>query len=241
MKKLYDHELCDHGVPIHNTTASGIIVPELIRQFQPQSILDVGCGLGTWLLPFYENNILDLVGLDSDYVDMQQLVIPQKFFIPTDLRQPFDLKRKFDLLLSLEVAEHLPESCADDFVQSLVKHSDVIIFSAAIPHQGGQNHLNEQGFEYWDEKFKKQGYVMHDYFRPKYWKNKMIEPWYRQNMMLVLKQGLEIEIEPAIFTAYHPELLLRTYDNTKNANRSVAIAIRFLGANILRKIGVKKR
>ena len=59
------------------------------------------------------------------------------------------MNRKFDLVLSLEVAEHLPSECAEAFVESLVNLGPVILFSAAIPYQGGENHVNEQWPEYW--------------------------------------------------------------------------------------------
>jgi 2-polyprenyl-3-methyl-5-hydroxy-6-metoxy-1,4-benzoquinol methylase len=65
------------------------------------------------------------------------------------LIQPLDLEKEFDLVVSLEVAEHLPASAADQFVNTLVKHGKKILFSAAIPGQGGQDHLNEQWPDYW--------------------------------------------------------------------------------------------
>ena len=61
-----------------------------------------------------------------------------------DLAQPLQIDRRFDLALSLEVAEHLPPECGSEFVQTLTDLSSVILFSAAIPFQGGTDHLNEQ-------------------------------------------------------------------------------------------------
>lgn len=61
----------------------------------------------------------------------------------TDVGAPIELHRRFDLVLCLEVAEHLPASAADTLVRSLTGLGNVIAFSAAIPFQGGANHVNE--------------------------------------------------------------------------------------------------
>ena len=43
-------------------------------------------------------------------------------------------------------------------VATITKHGDAVLFSAAIPGQGGQDHLNEQWPEYWQKKFEVNGY-----------------------------------------------------------------------------------
>jgi hypothetical protein len=88
-------------------------------------------------------------------------------------------------VVSLEVAEHLPESSADTFIESLVAHGDVILFSAAVPGQGGQHHINEQWPEYWQQKFAKHGFYFHDTIRPLIWNNEKVNWWYRQNIFII--------------------------------------------------------
>lgn len=56
--------------------------------------------------------------------------------------------RRFDLAMTIEVAEHLTPVRADSFVEDLTRLSDVVLFSAAIPAQGGINHVNEQWQSY---------------------------------------------------------------------------------------------
>ena len=121
---------------------------------------------------------------------------------------PFDLKRKFDLVISLEVAEHLHESSAAGFISSLVKHGDTIIFSAAIPGQGGQNHLNEQWMKYWIDLFAVHGYAVYDLIRPRIWDIEEVEYWYKQNMIVISKHDLSaLKISGnAILDAIHPEM-----------------------------------
>ncbi|MDR7127720.1 SAM-dependent methyltransferase [Algoriphagus sp. 4150] len=183
-----------HNEKVHNTEASSIIIPEIIKWIKPRSVLDVGCGIGTWLNIFSQFGVKDLMGIDGDYVDRDLLYkhIDSDDFKSCDLEKPFDLKRKFDLAISVEVAEHLKASSADIFVESICRHADTVIFSAAIPGQGGQNHINEQWPSYWEAKFKRHGYHVYDPFRLVFWKDQKIEPWYRQNILLFSKNELDI-------------------------------------------------
>ena len=83
----------------------------------------------------------------------------------------------------MEISGHLPESSAIDFVTCLTMHSDLIVFSAAIKHQGCRNHINEQPQNYWIQKFNNLGYQAHQFLRDSLWKNDNIGAWYRQNIM----------------------------------------------------------
>jgi 2-polyprenyl-3-methyl-5-hydroxy-6-metoxy-1,4-benzoquinol methylase len=119
-------------------------IPIVLEFTRPASIVDVGCGTGTWLAGFRAAGIADVVGVDGDYVDRDKLSIDRERFFARDLEQPLDLGRRFDMAMSLEVAEHLPDRAADTFIASLVRLAPLILFSAAIPQQGGTNHCNEQ-------------------------------------------------------------------------------------------------
>lgn len=162
-------------------------IPHLQRFLRVSSVLDVGCGVGTWLGAFREHGVTDLAGLDGDYVDRARLQIPAERFVPCDLTAPPDLRRTFDLTMSLEVAEHLPASAADDFVRYLTSFSPVVMFSAAVPGQGGKHHVNEQWPDYWAARFEQQGFTVVDCLRPLLWNNPHVEWWYAQNTFLFVK------------------------------------------------------
>jgi 2-polyprenyl-3-methyl-5-hydroxy-6-metoxy-1,4-benzoquinol methylase len=100
-----------------------------------------------------------------------------------------DLDQKFDLVISLEVAEHLPKTAADVFVDSVVRHGDVILFSAAIPFQGGNGHVNEQWPGYWAEKFALRGFKTLDVIRPMIWGDESVFWWLQQNTLLLLNES----------------------------------------------------
>lgn len=161
---------------------------ELMQPVKPQSVVDVGCGTGSWLATCQKLGIADCLGIDGDYVDRTLLEIPLNQFKSHDLKQPLQIETKFDLAISLEVAEHLPSTCAENLVNSLTKLAPVILFSAAIPFQGGVEHVNEQWPQYWTYYFHKNGFVVIDCLRKKIWNNEKVEPWYAQNILVFVKQ-----------------------------------------------------
>ncbi len=178
------------------------LVNELVR---PASVLDVGCGVGTWLAEWDRAGVSDVLGIDGDYVDRTSLELPVDRFAPVDLQQSFSLGRKFDLVQTLEVAEHLDEAYADTFVESLVRHGETILFSAAIPGQGGTHHVNEQWPSYWAEKFARVGYTAYDIIRPQIWTDPQILVWYRQNI-LIFARGRVFEGAETRLDRVHPEM-----------------------------------
>jgi SAM-dependent methyltransferase len=160
---------------------------EIVR---PTSVVDVGCGTGEWLATFQEHGVRDIAGVDGAWISPDHLQFPRHFFTTHDLQEPLSMDRTFDLAMSLETAEHLPPECAETFVASLVRLAPAIIFSAAIPHQVGADHINLQWPAYWAALFEKHGYVAIDCIRPQIWGRSQIPYWYRQNTLLFAKSEL---------------------------------------------------
>lgn len=159
----------------------------------PARVLDVGCGAGAWLSVWKEQGA-EVTGLDGDYVDRRELLIDAGEFMPCDISRGFDLQRRFDVVQCLEVAEHLPADTAPILVESLCRHAPAILFSAATPGQGGENHINEQPYAYWRDLFAAQGYAMYDPLRPQVHPDRSIMPWYRYNSFLYIDQQAPEEI-----------------------------------------------
>ncbi len=74
-----------HLIKDHNLEAPREIVPYLVNIFHPQSVVDVGCGLGTFLNIFLENGVHDLMGIDGSWVNKSKLFVPQHYIVEKDL------------------------------------------------------------------------------------------------------------------------------------------------------------
>lgn len=197
--------------------SSRAILPFVQNLVRPKSVLDVGCGSGEWLLTWQELGVSDVVGVDGSYVEKSGLAIPAANFTAVDLtRESVSLGRRFDLVSSLEVGEHLPEAAGGRLVDSLVSHGDVVLFSAAIPGQGGTDHINGQWPGFWVDLFASRGFKVLDVVRPHVWDDIRSAYYYRQNTMLFADSALR----PAVFSrseglpsfggqsVVHPQLLL---------------------------------
>ena len=159
------------------------------------SVLDVGCGQGVWTREFLDREgVSEAIGIDGDYVNRARLAIPEAVFVAHDLTRPLDLGRRFTLALSLEVGEHLPPDAGPTLVGTLVRHSDIVMFSAAIPGQGGESHVNERPLSYWRAEFARHGYVPVDAVRPKLVNRGEVEPWYRYNILLYVAEPRADEV-----------------------------------------------
>lgn len=166
------------------TRSARLMAPLVIRLAHPKSVIDIGCGEGAWLKSFVELGVEDVLGIDGAYVDPGRLLIEKTKFQAMDLSRPEPLGRTFDLAMSLEVAEHLPARVAASFVEMLVKAAPLVVFSAAIPNQGGTHHVNEQWPTYWERLFSRHGYQRLDPFRRHMCFDFRIPWWYRQNIFL---------------------------------------------------------
>jgi SAM-dependent methyltransferase len=164
------------------------ILPLVLDVVKPASMIDVGCGTGNWLSIASELGVSEILGVDGDWVKEQLAIPPEKFKVH-DLATPLKLKRRFDIVLSLEVAEHLPASAAHICVQSLCEAGDVVVFSAAIPGQGGRRHVNEQWPAYWADLFQGLQYECYDFLRPRIWNNPRVAWHYAQNSMIFVRAG----------------------------------------------------
>jgi hypothetical protein len=156
----------------------------------PKSVIDFGCCNGIWLKGFKDIGVKRVLGIDL-YVPRDVLVIDQDEYIEHDLNDvPFFVDEEFDLALCLETAEHLKPASSDGLVESLCKASPVVLFSAAVPNQGGSGHINEEWPEFWRDIFHIHGFVVIDCIRDKIWDGPPYKapPWYCQNTLVFVKE-----------------------------------------------------
>jgi hypothetical protein len=201
----------------HVTAISAhIVVPLVLKYFPVNSVVDVGCGVGTWLREFEQHGVSDYLGLDGADVPTHLLDIPVSRFRAMDLGRLTDVGRSFDLAVCLEVGEHLPENCAKQLVSALVHAAPIVLFSAAVPGQTGTCHINEQWQSYWARLFAHHDYKCVDCIRPFIFGDERVQWWYRQNAVIYCQparcpEGFEPitsaydldRVHPAMFSLHH--------------------------------------
>lgn len=185
---LYDSHYYDFSVEEPAVRSAKVIAELILLDLKPMSVVDVGCGTGA-LLEALQKKGCQVFGLEYskaalEYCHARKLNVV-KFNLEKDV---FKIDHTFDLAVSLEVAEHLPEEVADNFVNLLTRLSSTVVFTAAPPGQGGLDHVNEQLPSYWISKYQDHGFE-HDKKLSKRWHDRwkatgIVPVWYYQNLMI---------------------------------------------------------
>lgn len=227
-----DVALADH----ESRGSANIVVPLLQRLLRPASVVDVGCGVGIWLRRFQAEGVTDICGYDGTWVDARLLQIDRSQFHPCDFEAGIGAERRYSLALCLEVAEHLTPAAGDRLVRSLCELSSLVVFSAAIPGQGGFRHINERYQSYWIERFARHSYKPFDLLRARLFRESAVRYYYSQNMLIFageekVEAMMELSIEqlraghivpPSLV---HPELFERYRVTENHGPRRLATAL----------------
>jgi len=168
----------------NSVRSAEVILPYLFNEiYRPSSICDIGCGAGGFLSVAKRLGVSDVLGIDGPYVAPEDRLIEE--FVAVDLAKALPkLNREFDLAICLEVGEHLTADRAEPLVGVLTDLAAVVLFSAAIPGQTGDHHINEQEPAYWIKLFEGRDYLAFDCLRWRFWDNPKVAWWYSQNMFL---------------------------------------------------------
>ena len=200
----YDH---DSNRAVHTVEGALETLRILFPESFPKSVLDVGCGTGTWLRAALDCGASEILGVDGVALPAETLFVAKEQVLKADLNRPVALGRRFELVLCLETVEHLEPASADTIVDTLTAHGDRILFSAAAPGQPGTHHVNCRWPAYWQGLFNARGYVCDDSVRWVIWDNPDIEVWYRQNLMMAVRHEERAGEEPRIKPVLHPEFV----------------------------------
>jgi glycosyltransferase involved in cell wall biosynthesis len=158
------------------------------ENINPKKVVDIGCGPGTYVYSLRDNNV-NAYGYDiDDRVDGKDYL--KKLSL-------FEVNDKSDVVICLEVAEHIETELSDSIVDSIIRNVNddgMIIWTAAIPGQGGVGHINCQTKEYWEEKFISRGF-----YRDCTIENNLLEyirsgshmGWFLQNLMVLKLKTME--------------------------------------------------
>ncbi|MGY4280796.1 SAM-dependent methyltransferase [Bradyrhizobium sp. LM2.7] len=190
-----------------------VMLPIVFEMVKPRSVIDIGCGVGTWLAAAKSLGAQTVVGVEGDWVNDARMSITEPVVL-ADLEAAIPVSDRFDLALCMEVAEHLSKQRAPSLIADLCRLSDVVLFGAAVPGQGGNNHINEQWQSYWADLFRSQGRLPHDVVRPKVWNSNKVAFWYKQNALLYMTEQKAAELNCSdtlgnILDVVHPTMSLR--------------------------------
>lgn len=189
LDKLYTQTFYDKQAG-GSLRSAQIFLEHLFKFYRPKSAIDIGCGRGGWLKVCGDlAGAETLVGYDGPWNSQSNMMDQKIKFNGIDLNSKFQAEQKFDIAISLEVAEHLRPESSENFVNSMCHLSDVILFGAAFIGQGGTNHINCRYPSYWANLIVRNDYVVFDIFRPEFWGDDRVRPWYRQNTFLYVKRN----------------------------------------------------
>jgi hypothetical protein len=122
----------------------------------PEFVVDLGCGPGMYVHALNEIDV-EAVGYDTDErIKDKQNLYQQSIF---DLDSISGIA---NVALCIEVAEHIKEKLSRQIVKSclgILERRGILIWSAAIPGQGGVGHINCQPKEYWHNIFRACGAI----------------------------------------------------------------------------------
>jgi SAM-dependent methyltransferase len=184
--EIYTGDYFD-GFEQSGIASAPLIAESIVSELHPRTVLDVGCGTGLVLLALRERGVVGR-GLEYSAAAIERCrrlgLDVERFDIEHDPPLP---AQSFDVVVSLEVGEHMPEDSADRYVDLLCSCGSTIVFSAATPGQGGQDHVNEQPHEYWIRRMHLRGFELDRERSTRWrgaWKAAGAAPWYHQNLMV---------------------------------------------------------
>lgn len=186
--KLYDREF--YLWQREGSYRSAQHVVNIIKRYvMPESVLDIGCGVGTWLKAWQEAGVRKIQGMDANVMPDDVLLVPRDCIKIVDFEKSSLKSERFDLAMSLECLEHISEKRAQYVADVLLASSaDILLFSAAIPMQRGINHINCRPLQYWVDFFKKKGFSCYDIIRPVCIEKALpVNPSYMQNALVFAK------------------------------------------------------
>lgn len=227
-----DHSLYD--AHYHDTKAAAsqraaeTILPIVFSVVDVASVVDVGCGYGSWLAAARHLGVTDLTGVEGPWAASwrDRDVLATEFdLVLCDLEQPLRLPRTYDLVVCIEVVEHLTAGRGASFVADLCAAGDVVLLGAATPGQRGPNHVHERWLSEWARDFATHGYEPIDCIRPQVWGDGSLWAHHRQNPVLFVAEHRRAEARararalpepgPAALDLVHPEYLRRALDEQR--------------------------
>ncbi len=158
--EIYDADYYTSLVDPTMQISADTIADAIVAAFSPRTIADIGCGTGVLMLALQKRGV-SCQGFEYSAAALETCRKRGLQVTPLNIEtDPIPAGVRVDVAISTEVAEHLPESCADRFLDVLTALSDTVVLTAAdtSPHSS-TDHVNEQPLSYWIAKMDARGYT----------------------------------------------------------------------------------
>ena len=140
-----------------------------IDAFKPSSVVDFGCGIGSYLESCYNKNIPNYKGYDigGEYAKKYTPSFLHNHIEYVDCTKPIQTPQRYDCVITFETIEHIEPSGTDTFIRNLVSATEInqgkILFTGATPDQDGCGHINSREKEEWIKEFEKHNFCVNTY------------------------------------------------------------------------------
>ncbi len=166
----------------------------LYSELKPNSVLDLGCGVGSYLEGFLNAGCKDLLGIELNFSKAKKYIVDNisSFIKKGDATIDLNLNRKFDCVISFEVGEHIEPDGTEIFIDNLTWYSNkYIILTAAPPGQRGTGHINLRNRDFWVKAIVSKGFLYQEDLVKKYrraWKKFNVRKYIINNLMIFKKE-----------------------------------------------------
>lgn len=139
---------------------------------RPSSIIDLGCGVGSYLEGALHAGCKDIKGIELSYVMAKKYIVEDvsPYISEGDATDDLGIDRRFDCVVSFEVAEHIDPEGTEKFIENLINLSNnYIVMTAAPPGQSGTGHINLRNKSFWINTIEEKGFLFQDQLVELFW------------------------------------------------------------------------
>lgn len=169
----------------------------IVEILHPSSILDLGCGVGSYLEGALFAGCKNLLGIDISHDVAKEFFTNEiaGYLQCGNIAEKLNLQ-PFDCVMSFESAEHIDPKGTDQFIKNLTELSQkYIVFTAAPPGQRGTGHINCREKKFWINEIQRNGFIYHkdlvDYF-VSVWTDYKAPNYILKNLMVFQKHTFSI-------------------------------------------------
>jgi SAM-dependent methyltransferase len=177
MTAIHQHGYWLDGADLPHRHDEGL-EPALVEFCRGLSVVDFGCGLGTYVAA------MRLAGIDARGYDgnPHTAELTGGSCGVLDLTERHWLGRAFDVVVCLEVLEHIPGAMESLALDNLDRHCGRwLVLSWAAPDQGGHGHVNERPADYVAEAMLGRGFEREKKHRDRL-RAAAFRGWHRRNL-----------------------------------------------------------